>query len=372
MTDRKIDINGWYEVKENPLSKVGVFPYTGAMIDPRGEFGLDPKKIYNVMRPQEELEDPETIESFKLVPWIDGHVMLGEKKDGLTPAEEKGISGVIGENVFFDEKDQMLKGNVKVFAEGLKDEIENGKKELSLGYRCKYEKKDGIFNGQDYDFVQKCIRGNHMASVDEGRMGSEVAVLDGNLLTFTIDSKEFEKMPMTAEEMEEAISKVVETVMSLSEKVEGLVSSKTEDADPEKKTEDADPEKKTEDMEDPKKKDSEAMDSLNATIKDLTATVDSMQKNGVKTYMGEISKRNTLAESLSQHIGTFDHAEMTLADVAVYGAEKLELKCEKGSELATVNGFLHNRQPSTAGHGLDSSTAGHGMDGLDDYIKGDK
>jgi len=123
ISKRKPDINGWYEVKENPLSKVGVFPYTGAMIDPNGEFGLDPDKVYNVMRPQEELEDPETIESFKLVPWIDEHVMLGEKKDGLTPAEEKGISGVIGENVFFDYKDQMLKGNVKVFAEGLKDDI---------------------------------------------------------------------------------------------------------------------------------------------------------------------------------------------------------------------------------------------------------
>jgi len=381
ISKRKPDINGWYEVKENPLSKVGVFPYTGAMIDPNGEFGLDPDKVYNVMRPQSELEDPETIESFKLVPWIDEHVMLGEKKDGLTPAEEKGISGVIGENVFFDDKDQMLKGNVKVFAEGLKDDIEKGKKELSLGYRCKYEKKSGVFNGQGYDFVQKCIRGNHMASVDEGRMGSEVAVLDGNLLTFTIDSKEFKKMAMTPEQMEEALIKVVETVSSLTEKVEGLISSKTEDVeDPEKKdTEDVE-KKDTEDVEDPeKKKDAEGMDSLissNAalqkTVKDLTSTVDGLKKDGTKIIMGEISKRNSLAESLSLHVGTFDHAEMTLDDVAGYGIEKLELKCDKGTELATLNGFLHNRNPSTNVHTLDSKTPGQGMDGLDDYIKGSK
>ena len=385
MTDRKYDINGWYEVKENPLSKVGVFPYTGAMIDPNGELGLDPKKVYNVMRPKEELADPETIESFKLVPWIDEHIMLGEKKNGLTPAEEKGISGVIGENVFFDDKDQMLKGNVKVFAEGLKDDIEKGKKELSLGYRCKYEKESGIFNGQGYDFVQKCIRGNHMASVDEGRMGSEVAVLDGNLLTFTIDTKELIMTPEEKKKAEDeaAAKKKAEDEAKEKKKAEGEAEAKkkAEDEAAAKKAEDeAEAKKKAEDEEEEeKKKEAGGMDSLKADnaslttqVEKLIATVDGLQNNGMKILMGEISKRDSLAESLSQHIGTFDHAEMTLDEVAVYGAEKLELKCEKGSELATLAGFLHNRQPLTTGHGLDSKTTGQGMDGLDDYIKGGK
>ena len=387
MTKRKYDINGWYEVKDNPLSKVGVFPYTGAMIDPNGEFGLDPDKIYNVMRPKDELADPETINSFKLVPWIDEHVMLGEEENGLTPAEKKGISGVIGENVFFDDEDDMLKGNVKVFAENLKNDIEKGKKELSLGYRCKYEKESGIFNGQSYDFVQKCIRGNHMASVDEGRMGSEVAVQDGNLLTFTIDSKEFKKMAMTPEEMEEALSKLTETVVSLTKKVEGLISSKVEDEEGSEEEEEAEDkegsEEEAEDKggseEEAEDKENAAMDSLKSenkalrkSVDDLTETVDGLKKDGVKTLMVEITKRDDLAEKLSQHIGTFDHAEMTLEEVAVYGVEKLELKCEKGTELASVNGFLHNRQPGTVGHSLDSSPNGEKMDGLDDYLKGGK
>ena len=389
MSKRISDINGWYEIKENPLSKVGVFPYTGAMIDHDGKFGLDPDKIYNVLRSEEELSDPETIDSFKLVPWIDDHVMLGEKKDGLTPAEEKGISGVIGENVFFDYEDQMLKGNVKIFAEGLKDDIEKGKKELSLGYRCKYEKKSGIYDGQGVDFMQKCIRGNHMASVDEGRMGSEVAVLDSNLLTFTIDSKELKKMAMTPEEMEEVLSDLGKTVMSLVDKVDGLGSPKTEDVeekteDAEEETKDADPEEETEGAEETEdaeeeKKDAEGMDSLlsdtkklQKTVKKLTSTVDNLEKNGMKTILKVINRRDTLAESLSKHVGTFDHSEMTLDEVAVYGAEKLELKCEKGSELATLNGFLHNRNPLTDAHGFDSKTPDKGMDGLDDYIKGSK
>jgi len=393
MSKRKYDINGWYEVKNNPLSKVGVFPYTGAMIDPNGEFGLDPDKIYNVMRPKDELSDPETIESFKLVPWINEHIMLGKKNEGLTPAEEKGINGVIGENVFFDDKDQTLKGNVKIFAESLKDDIEKGKRELSLGYRCKYEKKSGVFNGQSYDFVQKCIRGNHMASVYEGRMGSEVAVLDGNLLTFTIDSKEFRKMAMTPEEMEKVLLELMGTVTSLTEKIDGLSLAvedacgikSTKDAEPKEPAKDAEPTESEKDAEpkepakdaEPKepKKDSEGMDSLILSnkelleqVKDLTATVDSLKKDGTKTIMSEISKRNSLAKKVSFHVGTFDYSEMTLKEVAEYAADKLGLKCEKGTELATLNGFLHDR--NFVANALDSKLTGEKMNGLDDYING--
>jgi len=393
VTARNYDINGWFEVKDNPLSKVGVFPYSGAMIDASGEFGLDQNKIYNVLRPQEELEDSECHESLKLLPWIDGHVMLGDDFN-LTPAEEKGVSGVIGEDIYFDEKDLTLKGNVKVFAENLKDEIDKGKRELSLGYRCKYEKESGIFDGEKYDFVQRRIRGNHLASVDQGRMGPEVAVLDGNLLTFTLDSKE---LVMTPEEMGKAIKGLLESVKALSEKVSGMdaKAAKAKDEDELKKAEDAkkaeDEEvlkkkkekedlEKTKDEEDPekKKKDDSAMDSLvsdnndlKETVKTLQATVDSFEKTGMKTLIKTISARDALAKSLSNHVGTFDHSEMTLDEVAVYGAEKLELKCEKGSELATVNGFLHNRDVSQTVT-LDSKTDGKSMDGLDDYIKGSK
>lgn len=79
---REYDINGWAEIKGNPISKVGVFPYLGSQIDK----SLIPDKIYQVYRPMEELNNPETINSFKLVPWTDEHEMLGK---GMTPAEKK-------------------------------------------------------------------------------------------------------------------------------------------------------------------------------------------------------------------------------------------------------------------------------------------
>ena len=50
---REHDINGWAEIKGNPISKVGVFPYSGQQIAP----DLEPDKIYNVFRSEKELNN---------------------------------------------------------------------------------------------------------------------------------------------------------------------------------------------------------------------------------------------------------------------------------------------------------------------------
>ena len=126
---------------------------------------------------REELSDDDCIDSFKLIPWVDEHDMLGDDP-GTIAAESKGVEGVIGEEVYFDKDDGTLKGNMKIFSENLKRIIEDGKKELSCGYRCTYEVKSGVFDGEKYDIIQRNMRGNHLATVDEGRMGPEVSVLD--------------------------------------------------------------------------------------------------------------------------------------------------------------------------------------------------
>ena len=94
MTAKKYDTNGWYEIKNNPLSKVGVFQYLGKDIPLEG---IEPHRVYNVFRPEAALNNDSTIDSFKLLPWIDDHEMLG---DGFTAPESKGVAGVIGEQVF--------------------------------------------------------------------------------------------------------------------------------------------------------------------------------------------------------------------------------------------------------------------------------
>ena len=395
MSARKKDINGWFEVNANPISRVGVFFYSGRCISE----DLDPNQLYPVFRPPEELNNQECIDSFKLLPWTDDHPqqLLG---DGV-PAEAHGIEGVIGEKVFFDPVDGMLKANIKVFSQRHADLINSGKRELSAGYHCKYEHSPGEWNGTPYQFIQRHIRGNHLASVDSGRMGPEVAVMDG--FRFTIDSSELKQMKKTNQirkmmnrliqfaqdaeentELEEQEKGEIETLKTLVGQAAPLmdqlaalptIMAKTqmeeeaaEDEDPDndllkKAAEDA----YDEDEDEAKKKEGEdesegdknkkggesGMDAkkikrlIVETVKAcMPKPQEPAQAMDAKELMVQISQRDTLAKQLTPFIGTFDAAEMTLADVAKYGCEKLELKPQAGTELAMLSGFLHGRQPA--------------------------
>ena len=132
---------------------------------------LEPDRIYQVYRPEEEIK--KAASTFKLVPLVDDHTMLGPD---FTPAEQKGVHGVLGEDI--QERNGTLFADVKIFSEQLKREIQDGKKELSLGYFCKYDLTPGQYNGMHYDAVQRDLKGNHIALVDNGRMGHDVRVMD--------------------------------------------------------------------------------------------------------------------------------------------------------------------------------------------------
>ena len=291
--------------------------------------------------------------------------MLGKSDKGLTPAEQKGIEGVIGEDVYF--KDGYLLGNIKLFSEDLASKIGQGKNELSCGYRCKYELSDGIFGDQEYQVVQKVIRGNHLASVPEGRMGPDVAVLDEkNQFIFTVDGAELIKMAdpkkevLTGDAAIAALTKTVDglvsTVADMAEKAKDMeeekAKSKAEDAEAEelaakKKAEDEEAEKKAKaegedgDME---KENKAAMDSMGEQIKTLTTALDEQKSGGMKAVMAEIGARDELYSKVSEHTGAFDHANMTSHDVAAYACDKLELgEVTKGHELTAVNFFLKDR-----------------------------
>ena len=335
-SDRVHDVNGWYEIKRNPLSKEGVFQYGGATLAAAG-LDADPSKMYRVYRPAKELSNQECIDSFKLLPWIDDHAMLGDKP-GMIPAEQKGVQGVIGEDVFFE--DGYLYGNIKVFSEKLADNIDAGKKDLSAGYRCNYRFESGIFNGEEYDAVQFDIRGNHLALVAEGRMGKEVSVLDSaEVLKITIDSKEFALM---SEPAKEPMAQDVDPMAGLETrlaKIEELLA-KLIPLEKEEHGEalDKDPEAPAKDECEP----ASGMDA--AEVVALKTRVEQLEKGGIKALMGEISKRDALANAVSAHVGTFDHAEMTLGEVAKYSADKLGITCDSGHELAAVQGFLAARK----------------------------
>lgn len=378
MDRRDYDTNGWFEVKDNPLSLVGVFPYLGRSIDPNA----DPDKLFNVLRPADELSSPECVESFRLLPWIDNHTMLGPEKDGLTPAERKGVHGVIGQDVYFTTEDPLfpdgaLKGNVKTFSQALASSIANGKRELSCGYRCRYEYAPGTFNGQAYDYVQRDIRGNHLASVENGRMGREVAVLDH--LVFTIDSKEF--TPMAAKNNAAAsgekltLRQAVKAWQDFQPTLSAIGAAMDEAAKEEEKDKGKDEEEEEEEEEaGDKGKDSAEKEGKDKAGKDKEEEEEKgkdeeeeekPRKKGegmdaaavAREVEKTIAAKSTLYTSLSRHVGAFDHADMSLAKMAKYGCRKLaeaghNVDAPKGQRVSYLQAYLQGLdagyRPSTA------------------------
>lgn len=379
-SQRDIDQNGFITIARNPISRVGVFQYSGRSLP-----GADPSKIYNVLRPEEELAHPDTIKSFKMLPIINDHVMIG---DGYgTAPEEKGVHGSTGEDVTVE--NGVLYAPLRIFSQTLKALIAAGKKQLSAGYRCAYEKSSGVFNGQGYDYIQRNIRGNHVALVQEGRMGPDIAVLDNSMafdhfdLALTKgedqmadekksdeikkDDKKSEdtgagtaaegagegKKEMTLSEVCSHLKEIMPVIAKINKAVSdagmfgengaGAQNEVLDKEDGEKK----DGEKKGMDS-DTKEKSGEQKEGMDALDKRLAA----VEKRSTKELLAEVSARDKLVREVTPVVGTFDHAEMTATDVAAYALKKLEITAPAGHEQTALTAFLAGRKSNASSAGL--------------------
>lgn len=350
---RVVDDNGWINVEGNPISKVGVFDYLGSEIPG----APDPNKIYQVYRPAEELSRPETLESFKLIPFINNHTWLGA--EGANPGDV-GVDGIVGEKVYFDYP--YLKANLRVFSDEMKQELESGRTQLSPAYKYDVEHAPGVFEGQPYQYVQRNLRcGNHLARVDEGRTGPDVAVMDQ-----AINQNSDGDKTMPLEELLAAIANLsdedkakIAAAANLAPAVaatpvvdeDPVNPMPVEDEDPNApKAEDEDPDApKAEDEDVPS--DTKAQDAkiaaLTKQVSDLTKQVKAQDTGAL---LKELGKRNELASRLTQHIGAFACDSMDTVAVAKYGLEKLGIKgIAAGHEVSALNAALAMKaaQPQT-------------------------
>lgn len=177
MMTKIIDKNSFWFIPKNPVSKVGVFDYLGSSISD----DCEPNKVYKVFRSGETLLASVPTWDNPPKPFIEDHEMLGE---GFTEIDERPVQGVITNPQY---EDGVLYADITVYSEKLKEAIENGKKELSLGYFCKFEKQPGVYDGVAYDYVQVDMVGNHIALVDAGRCGSDVKVFDRKCVMDSFD-----------------------------------------------------------------------------------------------------------------------------------------------------------------------------------------
>lgn len=382
---KEIDHNEFWYIKNNPLSKVGVFPYLGRQISPE----LEPDKIYQVLRPEEELNNEETLNSCKLIPIINDHVMLGTKP-GMMKPEEKGIDGISGEEVYF--KDGTIFDDLKIFAESMKNDIENGKKELSMGYFCDYELTEGEYNGEPYQAIQRNIRFNHIALVDEGRMGADVRVMDKSITFDTIkEIKEMQKKQTKSlgksaldEDIEEIVKdecntqdevvdkralideiggilkdKVDEELLrTILEKAEKLAYNDSEESADDEDVKEDEPKEEAKDeeiIEEPlavteEKKDEEPAAEVTVSNgeAEVTVSLDEMVK--------QIGQRDALVDAIKPIIGdNKNYKTMTTSQVAKYACDKLDLKVSKGQEVSVIRGYIAGHKKSNVTYSIDNA-----------------
>lgn len=408
-TDKKeIDHNDYWYIKDNPLSKVGVFPYLGRTISE----DLEPDKIYQVLRPEEELNSETTLYSFKLIPIVDDHTMLGTR-EGMQPAEEKGVHGVIGDDVYF--KDGTIFGDLKIFSETLKEEIENGKKELSMGYFCDYELSQGEYEGQPYQAIQRNLRINHVALVDEGRMGADVRVLDHKFTCDTI--KEINQMTLKTNKkslqksaLDEDIEEITKTEedcngkdedvdkRQLIDEVGGMLKDKVDEelwrtiVEKLEKIAYNDSEAGGEDEDDTDKDDDKAEDEDPITPAEPAPEVETIAEGGetevtvsngeaevtvsMDAMIKEIGQRDTLIDAVKPLIGdNIKFKQMTSKQVAKYACDKLDLKVSNGQEVSVLRGYLAatKRNENKVTYSLDSAPAlsSDKDDAFERYLKGE-
>ena len=171
---RRFDDNGFMHVDMCNISKAVVNPYLGEEIDKWSELGLEPKKVYQILRPAEELA--KAAPTFNCLPLMDVHIPVSSF-DLENPEIKKHQVGTTASDATF--QDPYLKCSITVQTDGAIKQVEsNALRELSCCYRYEIDMVPGDLNGVHYDGRMFDLRGNHVALVSEGRAGSEVMVRD--------------------------------------------------------------------------------------------------------------------------------------------------------------------------------------------------
>lgn len=180
-----------YLIDEPIVTSVGIFEYLNDDGTKRRELRL-PENVF----------DPESLSSYEGKPVIITHKAGEVDKNNV----QREIIGTILSKGFADGENV----RAKIVIHNTDAMKRSNLRELSLGYALDLDETPGVWNGQPYDAIQKNIRINHLALVDNARAGDQARL--------NIDSRDTKKGvkvmsqfhkdsgPLTPEEMEQAIA----------------------------------------------------------------------------------------------------------------------------------------------------------------------
>ena len=127
-----------------------------------------PLGMISVYRPEEEVFSPETIASFEAMPVTNDHPPDGVDISNIRALQKGHVHNVRRGT---GEESDLLLADLIITDPVLIDLILDGKREISCGYTYELCEENG-------QYIQRKIRGNHVAVVDAGRAGARVSIRD--------------------------------------------------------------------------------------------------------------------------------------------------------------------------------------------------
>jgi len=252
-SERKYTDEGFLVVPAR-ISRIGVQEYLA------GEMGVEdrqPDDIIRVYRPEEEVFSDLSLGSFSNKPMTNGHPPVLVNASNAKEYSVGHAGTAVTRDGSFSKTDLFI-----IDAKAIED-VESGKVELSNGYTADIDWTPGVSqDGEQYDAVQRNIKGNHIAIVERGRAGRDCRVADqlpnlgdiSKMAKITIDGVDYEVSDQAAQAVGKLHTRLSDAEMS------------AEEIEKEKKA-------KEDEMEEAKKAAEKTEDSLKAKLDDATSKV---------------------------------------------------------------------------------------------------
>lgn len=156
---------GYLVCHDVPIARIGVQRYLGRETpDPNA----DPERVIPVERPEEEVFSKEAIASFEGKPVTNDHPPEDITTQNVS-VYMKGVAKDVRQGT--GEFKDCLVADLVIYDPMLVQSVRDGKREISCGYDC-------LWVPDGNRFIQRNIRGNHIAVVDKGRAGARVSIHD--------------------------------------------------------------------------------------------------------------------------------------------------------------------------------------------------
>lgn len=321
-TVRSFDKDGRLHIELTPISKANVCPYYGREIPNSRSLGLQPDKVYYLLRDPKELA--KAASTFNNIPLLNEHIPVT-----AADPQKMAVVGSTGTDSEFD--GTYLKNSLVVWdADSIAGIETDEKKELSSAYRYVADMTPGVHEGQPYDGVMRDIVGNHVALVIEGRAGSDVVVGDSIPTGMKSMSELTKKLmaiitPMLAsdekpEDVEKKVQKVVEDEATQAEKdneseAERLKREEKELKErEERERKDRDRDRKEAEDEDDDSKEKKKAEDEDDDEEDKAAMDAALIRKAEENVMGRIRQANEARECVRPLVGDVSLVAMDSAE----------------------------------------------------------